>query len=435
VKIALLHNLVTLDSAPFEAFVRHLGFSSAACYRLGEKGLMQIVSTGASTQWPAAVSRVADPHHYTTIEGLAGKLGWDRADNLLGGGKLWPKQAYLYFPEQGIADTKLVLAVTNPSGKRCRTGELSAPLEALATRLRSIIQRGQVAHELTDQSVAEHMRAVGVDVINLLDHETRTPLAAINGFLALIKDLDPTREAEQFREYWSVIDLQLKQAVQAVDKLSLAFGDRMRGLDQGLVEAFDADDELRGACDSIRGEAPGLIAPELVGKLNIRYLRSTDRACVLRADRRLFGWAVREVLRNAVLHARSGRVDVAVFTADRMLVIDIEDDGPGVAAGMEELIFLRFFQDPSSSAARRARRGMGLGLYLARQIVERHLGHLNLVKSKGRGTVFRFLWPLAEESSAPGPNVAPALVASALQSASDESEDTIAALGAWREGA
>lgn len=434
-KVTTLNHLVSLDGAAFASVVRGQGYASAACYRLGVNGLVQIVGAGESGLWPAAVNRVDSSLHYTTVEGLAGKLGWERADGQPLGSKIWPKVSYLYFPEQALASTKLVLAVTNPSGKRCRSGELSAFMEVLASRLRAIVDEGARPHQLSDLGVQEHMRSLGLDMANLMDHELRTPLASVNGFVNLLKDVDPKTSPDQWRDYWAIVDSNMEQAVQAVEKLSLTFHRHAPGNAAVSLQTFDADEELRQLCSQVTSEAKSLVGSEQAARLNIRYLRSTDKALVLRADRRLFSWALAEVLRNAVTHARSGKVEVAAFTADRTLVIDIEDDGSGVAPGLEELIFLRFFRDPNALSGRKARRGMGLGLYLARQIAERHLGQLSLVKAKGRGTVFRFLWPLAEEALRTVTPPARGGAVLGIEQSAVRADEEEAAFAVWREGA
>jgi signal transduction histidine kinase len=401
VKPGFLQNFIALDGEAFGALMRHLGFAAAACYRCGEKGLFEILSTEPKdlSPWPAAVARVQDPTHYTTVEGIDAKLGWQRADTPQSSRKTWPKSAYLYFPEQGLEAVKIVFAVLNPSGKRSRSGEMSAPLEALASRIRAIIGESQARQELSEAGIAEHIRSLGLDLSALIDHELRTPLASVAGYAALLREPNAAQDAASWNDYWKVVESQTACALEAVDKLSLALHVRARGFEIGEVEPLDADEELRALCKQAKERSPELIGSQLAERVNLRYLRSTDRACIVRANRRLFRWALWEVLKNAIAHSRYGKIEVAAFTSERMLVIDVEDDGAGVPPGAEDIIFLRFYQDPNALPQRRAKRGLGLGLFLARQIVERHLGTLVVLRAKGRGAIFRFMWPMPDETS------------------------------------
>ena len=81
-----------------------------------------------------------------------------------------------------------------------------------------------------------------------------------------------------------------------------------------------------------------------------------------------------------------------------LLVIDVQDDGTGVSPGMEELIFLRFYQDLGTQHQRRGKRGLGLGLFLARHIVVRHMGQLTFIRQRGT-SLFRFVWPLPDDAT------------------------------------
>jgi len=62
------------------------------------------------------------------------------------------------------------------------------------------------------------------------------------------------------------------------------------------------------------------------------------------------------------------------------------------------LIFLRFFQAPNAERYKRGYKGLGLGLFLARQIAEQHMGQLNFVRTNNNSGVFRFIWPLSDEA-------------------------------------
>ena len=81
--------------------------------------------------------------------------------------------------------------------------------------------------------------------------------------------------------------------------------------------------------------------------------------------------------------------------------MDVEDDGDGVAVGAEELIFQRFFQGQGASdkvaGSKRLKRGLGVGLYLARCICEQHGGRLQFIRGAGRHGLFRFLFPMKAE--------------------------------------
>jgi signal transduction histidine kinase len=97
---------------------------------------------------------------------------------------------------------------------------------------------------------------------------------------------------------------------------------------------------------------------------------------------------VRNLVENAVAHA-SGRIDLRASARDGTAVVDVIDDGPGIAAGQDEVVFTRFHRGDDA----RSRRGTGLGLSIARAIAERHGGTLALVREGAPGAHFRLTLP------------------------------------------
>ncbi len=390
-KHSYLQNFRSLDTEAFQTLMKHLGFASAVCYRLNGEALVQVISTesSAGSDWPVAVNFNSN---YTSAAAGMVPRGWVRTPDLPINRKAWPKAANLYFPEQEFLDTKLVFAVNNAAGKRSRIGEFHGGLEAIATRMRGWLDDQNARQSLSEAGVKEHIKTLGVDLTMLIDHELRTPLASVLGYASLLRDTDRSGHPEAWQEYWEVLEGETVNALDAVEKLSLALhSDNSVDADKGM-ESFDAAEEVREVCLNMQNNVVDIVGVEAAKKVRVTCQKATDFSCVIQANQRNFQWAVWEVLKNAVIHARGGRVDVAIYTSDRMLVVDISDDGPGVSPGSEELIFLRFYQDPGVYQQKRGKRGMGLGLFLARHIAERHLGQLTFIRHKG-GSLFRFIWP------------------------------------------
>ncbi len=382
--------------------MRSLGFVSAAAYRLVDDMLVQVLTTpvrddgvGGGIVWPPAVSHNV---HYNPVSADSMPMGWLKEPGVAGPRKLWPKGVNLYLPEQGLQSDHFLIAVVNASGKRCRTGELSGPMEAIASRLRTWYRDSRERGDLTELGLREHIRTLSIDLHMLVDHELRTPLSSITGYATLLRDPEMATGAEQVREFSDVIERQAFAALEAVEKLSLAlYKDPAVGAES--AHTVDAAAELRDLCDSMRERAFDLVGADAAQKTTLRYNKSTDQSCVVSVRPQMFRGAIWEVLKNAVIHSKSGKVDVSIYVSDRMLVIDVADDGLGVSAGSEDLIFLRFYQDPKPQSGRKGKRGLGLGLFLARHIVERHLGQLVFTRQRNM-SLFRFLWPLAEAGDA-----------------------------------
>ena len=99
------------------------------------------------------------------------------------------------------------------------------------------------------------------------------------------------------------------------------------------------------------------------------------------------------VLDNAVKYTPvGGRVTVRASSHPRSAIIEIEDNGIGIAESDLPHIFERFFR--ADQARSREIRGSGLGLAIARWIAEMHQGSIEVTSSPGKGSCFRVLLPL-----------------------------------------
>lgn len=87
-----------------------------------------------------------------------------------------------------------------------------------------------------------------------------------------------------------------------------------------------------------------------------------------------------------------GRVDIRLRQEGGVLRVEVEDTGIGVPATEQDEIFTRFFR--ASNAASRYPEGVGIGLYIARSIIQLHGGEINFDSTEGKGSVFWFELPI-----------------------------------------
>ena len=107
---------------------------------------------------------------------------------------------------------------------------------------------------------------------------------------------------------------------------------------------------------------------------------------------------------NAIKHTPAGSpIELCARAEPGEATVEVLDRGPGFAEGEETRIFDKFFRGQGS----RSRRGMGLGLAVARAIVEAHGGTIAASNRQGGGAVFRFTLPLTGEPPDARPEPAP----------------------------
>jgi two-component system OmpR family sensor kinase len=212
--------------------------------------------------------------------------------------------------------------------------------------------------------------------IALTAHEVRGPLV---GSLAIIERLLMERDHEdEDRALLNRSRKQLEQLSRLVDSL-LRWAVAGRPLE---MRSYDLLKLAREAADSCAGET-GADRVVVTGDLGIAVMADPDH---LRG-------AVANVIRNALLYSPPNtEVTVGVEAENGKALMKVRDRGPGVPAGERDSIFDPFMR---GSAAHLARSGSGLGLFIARRVLEAHGGAVWLT-SKGSGAVFTLAVPLTE---------------------------------------
>ncbi len=97
------------------------------------------------------------------------------------------------------------------------------------------------------------------------------------------------------------------------------------------------------------------------------------------------------LLSNALKYSPGGKVAVRGRVEPQQVVVSVSDEGPGIAAADLPRVFDRFYR-ADSDLTKRAK-GAGLGLYLAKAVVEAHGGRLWAESTPGKGTTFSFSLP------------------------------------------
>jgi len=116
----------------------------------------------------------------------------------------------------------------------------------------------------------------------------------------------------------------------------------------------------------------------------------------MQADSERIGVVLANLLGNAVRHTpRGGRVVTRLCRTKDGVRFEVEDTGEGIAPQWMERIFDRFFQVPGASQG-----GVGLGLYISREVVRAHGGEMGATSEAGKGSTFWFTLPLAPKQDA-----------------------------------
>ena len=244
-------------------------------------------------------------------------------------------------------------------------------LSALEGRLARFL-RGSAA----SRKAVETEQAAVKTLIADISHQTRTPIANLLLYASLLSEseLDP-RQREQVNALSAQAE-KLSFLIKALVKASR--------LEAGIVAPAPAVNPVGPLLENaVEQEGPAALAKQIT-----LTAEPFDGSAAF--DPRWTGEALGNVVNNAVKYTPpGGRVSVSAQLLDSFCRIDVADTGPGVPEGEQAAVFNRFYR----GGATRAAEGLGLGLYLAREILARQGGYIRLSSRPGEGCVFSLYLP------------------------------------------
>ena len=236
--------------------------------------------------------------------------------------------------------------------------------------------------DITDRKHAERMKN---EFLATVSHELRTPLTAIQGALGLVSNGYDSFDKATLR---SMIDMAQRNS----QRLLVLINDL---LDIGKYEAEGLHFEMK----------VDLLSPQLEQAVENNKAYAQKYGATIELDDRTDGALVdiddnriQQILANLISNAAKyspsgGVISVRAEEHGDRVIVSVEDQGPGIPDNFRHRIFQKFAQADSSDT--RLRGGTGLGLFIAKSLVERMGGTIWFETEMGEGTKFHFDLPLA----------------------------------------
>jgi len=228
----------------------------------------------------------------------------------------------------------------------------------------------------------EHTEKLRQNMVADVAHELRTPLSNIQGYLEALRDGVMKPDKDTIRSLYEEASL-LSRLVDDLQELSLAEAGELKL----VLQAEDIGELIRQAVAAVEAKKRAKevsLAVELPEKLPL-----------VNVDSRRIGEVLRNLLENAVDHTgKKGSITVAARQRDSWLEVSVADTGEGIPAEELPNIFERFYRVDKSRT--RATGGSGLGLTIAKRLVEAHGGRIEVQSQPGKGSHFAFTVPVAE---------------------------------------
>lgn len=223
------------------------------------------------------------------------------------------------------------------------------------------------------------------EFISMAGHELRTPLTSLQGFTELLHRKFTQQGNQEGQRYLAKMAMQINQLSRLIDDL-LDISKMQTGKITFAEEAVDVDALVSEVVESLQ---------QTTSQHQISIEGGVQREIV--GDRERLGQVLINLITNAIKYSpRAESIIVHLACTDDTLTVSVQDFGIGIPKAHREKVFERFYRVHSNRD--RTYSGLGIGLYIAHQIVERHDGKMWVESVEGQGSTFSFSLPIAREA-------------------------------------
>jgi len=362
-----------------------LGAIEDGVVMVGRDNIIQLFNPAASkiTEWKAEEAVGLDFHNVVAIVNQKGEA-------------LAPGQHPF---SQALATNQPIhnhdMWLQTKTGKRLAISTIVSPVIDPNTKVAN-----SVVGVFRDTTLQKQEEAQRSDFISTASHEMRTPVAAIEGYLALALNPKIAKVDDNARKL-------LEKAAAATKHLGVLFQDLLTSsrAEDGRLQSFPQVIELGEITQQV-AEAERFHAQEK--GLTLRYVMSADPAAaggkVVRplyytyVDPHRMQEVLTNLINNAIKYTPEGGVTVTLTGDDNVIQVQVSDTGPGISSDDLPHLFQKFYRVDNSMT--RTIGGTGLGLFICRKIVELYNGRIWAESQLGKGTSFFVNLPRLSTSQA-----------------------------------
>lgn len=221
------------------------------------------------------------------------------------------------------------------------------------------------------------------EFVSMASHELRTPLTGIIGLTQTLLSTDIEITEEEKERYLRIIELEGKRLSNLLNELL-----DITRIETGVVEIHHETVDMNNLVEETLQQ---LQIPSTI-KIEVITPKEHSRAW---ADKDRVKQVLTNVIDNAIRYSNSqGAITVRLGELDHKIVVSVQDKGTGISHDEMPKIFNKFYRARSARMAKT--KGSGLGLTIAKSIVELHGGKIWVESEQGKGSIFSFTLPQKE---------------------------------------
>ncbi len=348
---------------------------------IDSRGVIQLFNPGAAniTGWPSSEARKLDYRSVIKLVNEKGEAYTETQDPL--------QKIFKQATGEAVRDNQAFLVTRG--GKQV---PISLSVSALLNQNKTLTGAVAVFRDVTQERTEEKQRS---DFISTASHEMRTPVAAIEGYLALALNDKVSTIDTRAREY-------LEKAHESTQHLGKLFQDLLTSAkaEDGRLISHPTLVEMGSYLEKLVNDLR--FAADKKGlsiEFNLGSANTIDATTVSKTNQKVimpFYFVsidpdrMREVITNlfdnAVKYTDQGKITIGITGDNQVVQIYVRDTGVGIPAEDIPHLFQKFYRVDNS--ATRTIGGTGLGLYIGRKIVELYQGRIWVESEQGKGSTF-----------------------------------------------
>ena len=248
--------------------------------------------------------------------------------------------------------------------------------ESELSKLQSKLMRYLSSASMSERRLQEEKTRIE-ELITNISHQTKTPLTNIMMYSQLLEEAVTDGPVREYAEEISLQSRKLDELIKALVKMSR--------LETGIFQFQKKETSLL----EVAGNAAAQAAPRAQEK-GICITVNEDHDVTVMIDAKWVTEAVFNVVDNAVKYSGEGtEICISVFSYEMFSGIRVSDQGMGIPEDEIPKVFSRFYRGSVASD----KEGIGVGLYLSRQIIEDHGGYIKVSSKEGQGSTFDICFP------------------------------------------
>ncbi len=260
--------------------------------------------------------------------------------------------------------------------------------KVVCTNLRDITER--LKHEEEIQRISAELRELNASkdkFFSIIAHDLKSPFTGLIGYSEILNEDFNSLTVEQLKSYFGEIHSSAKAIYKLLNNLLewswISTGNK----------SFNPDRIDLVKC---AGEVINLLSPN-AGSKNIEIVFTSEDKIFINADETMIRSVIQNLLSNAIKFTpRNGRININLIKTPVEVAIIIQDTGVGIKE--DEILNLFRLDKHSSTLGTEKEKGTGLGLLIAKELVEKNGGTISVQSKLNEGTIFKILFPRVIEN-------------------------------------